>query len=208
MRHGQSTANAAGIWQGRLDFPLSDTGRKQAGLAGKALAAEGFDALYASPLSRAYETAALISTAAGFGGEVTPEPGLVERAGGLLEGTTREERDERIPDLVRKLSVLPEEERWTVVGAETDEEVLERFGGAISNIRTRHGAGSRIVVVSHGGSLRAFLRDLFSEVLPDSQRTPNASITRLAWNPDGSDPQLIELAATDHLPQFGDSSQI
>lgn len=207
VRHGQSTANAAGVWQGRLDFPLSDAGRKQAGLAGKALASEGFEALYASPLSRAYETAELIAYGAGFSGKVTPEPGLVERAGGLLEGTTREEREERIPDLVRKLSVLPEEERWTVVGAETDEEVLARFGGAISRIRTRHGAGSRVVVVSHGGSIRAFLRDLFDDVLPDSQRTPNASITRLTWKPDGSDPQLIELASTDHLPESTNSAQ-
>ena len=135
VRHGQSTANAAGIWQGRLDFPLSDEGREQARLAGKALASEKFDALYASPLSRAYETAEIIAREAGFGREPTPEPGLVERAGGLLEGTTREEREARIPELARKLSTLPEEERWSVVGAETDGEVLGRFGGAISKIR-------------------------------------------------------------------------
>ena len=207
VRHGQSTANAAGIWQGRLDFPLSDEGREQARLAGRALASEKFDALYASPLSRAYETAEIIAREAGFGREPTPEPGLVERAGGLLEGTTREEREARIPELARKLSTLPEEERWSVVGAETDGEVLGRFGGAISKIRARHGAGSRIVVVSHGGSMRAFLRDLFGDVLPDSQRTPNASITRFSWELDGSSPRLIGLASTDHMPRPTNSSQ-
>lgn len=200
MRHGQSTANARGIWQGQLDFPLSDEGRRQARLAGRALARLPFDALYASPLSRAYETAELIAQESGFSGEVSAEPGLVERAGGSLEGTTREERAERSPELARKLASLPEEERWEIVGAETDEEVLRRFAGATASIRDRHGAGSRVVLVSHGGAMRAFLRDLLGPtVLPDSQRTPNASITRLAWEPDGSNPELIELAATDHI---------
>ncbi len=207
IRHGQSTANAAGIWQGRLDFPLSDTGREQAIQAGRALAAEKFDALYASPLSRAYETAKLIAREAGFSGEVTVSPGLVERAGGLLEGTTREERESRIPELVQKLSTLPEEERWSVVGAETDEEVLERFNGAMSGIRTRYGAGSRVVVVSHGGSMRAFLRHLLGpKILSDSQRTPNASITRISWESDDSDPRLAELASTNHMPRSTNTS--
>lgn len=202
VRHGQSTANAAGVWQGRLDFPLSDEGRRQARCAGKALASENLDAIYASPLSRAYETAELIAHEAGFEEGVTAETGLVERAGGLLEGTTREEREARIPELVQKLANLPEEERWSVVGAESDEEVLRRFSGTLSQIRTVHGAESRVVVVSHGGSMRAFLRDLFGpDVLPNSQRTPNASITRFSWEPDGSDPRLIELSTTDHLPQ-------
>ena len=202
MRHGQSTANAAGIWQGRLDFPLSDEGRRQARLAGRALASESLAAVYASPLSRAYETAELIAQEAGFAEGVTAESGLVERAGGLLEGTTREEREARIPELVQKLATLPEEERWSVVGAETDEEVLHRFSETLSRVRTLHSAGSRILVVSHGGSMRAFLRHLLGpDILPDSQRTPNASITRLDWEPDGSDPRLIELSSTDHLPQ-------
>jgi probable phosphoglycerate mutase len=202
VRHGQSTANAAGVWQGRLDFPLSDEGRRQARCAGKALASENLDAIYASPLSRAYETAELIAHEVEFEEGVTAETGLVERAGGLLEGTTREEREVRIPELVRELANLPEEERWSVVGAESDEEVLRRFSETLSQIRTVHGAESRVVVVSHGGSMRAFLRDLFGpDVLPNSQRTPNASITRFSWEPDGSDPRLIELSTTDHLPQ-------
>ena len=202
IRHGQSTANASGVWQGRLDFPLSDTGREQAAHAGKALAATRVDAIYASPLSRAYETAELVAREAGFTGSVKQEQGLVERAGGLLEGTTRDDRETRFPELVQKLSTLPEEERWSLVGAETDQEVLGRFDMAMSGIRSRHGAGSRILVVSHGGSMRAFLRELFGpDVLSDSQRAPNASITRFDWRTDGSDPHLIALATTDHLPR-------
>ena len=57
-----------------------------------------------------------------------------------------------------------------------------------------------MVVVSHGGVMRAFLRTRFgAEVLPGAQRAANASMTRLAWGPDGDDPRLLQLSATDHL---------
>ena len=198
MRHGQSTANAAGIWQGQLDFPLSEQGRDQARRTGGLLAGFPFEALYASPLSRAHETARIISRESGFGGEVSAHPGLMERAGGLLEGTTREERETRDPDLVKKLESLPEEERWSVVGAETDEEVLDRFNGAISEVFGRHPSAGRVVVVSHGGSIRALLKNLFGDVLSGAQRTPNASVTRVSWGTDGG-PRLVELASAEHL---------
>lgn len=199
VRHGQSTANASGVWQGQLDFPLSNEGREQARRAGLALAGTSISGVYASPLSRAFETAQIISREAGVEGEIMTEPGLMERHGGILEGTTRSERLERDPELVSKLSRLPEEERWALVDAETDEDILVRFAEALSAIRSRHGAGERFLVVSHGGVMRAFLRDLFGpDVLSGDERAPNASITRIAWNSSGA-PLLLELASTDHL---------
>ena len=161
IRHGQSTANATGVWQGRLEFPLSETGRRQARLTGRALAGETFDGLYSSPLRRAFETAEIISDEAGFPGGVAIVEGLMERRGGLLEGTTLAEREARYPELMEKFLSIPEEEGWVIVGAETDEDVLARFELAISEVRARHPAGARIVVVSHGGAMRAFLRARF-----------------------------------------------
>lgn len=205
IRHGQSTANATGVWQGQLDFPLSDEGRAQARLAGRALAAMPPDAIYTSPLSRAHETARIIAREVGFEDEITSLSGLLERRGGLLEGTTAKEREARHPDLVRKFLALEENERWSLVGAETDEEVLERFISAIGNVTERHLHGGHIAVVSHGGAIRAFLREFFGpEVFPGSQRAGNASITRLLWGPDGEKPHLLELNSTGHLAPLDD----
>jgi broad specificity phosphatase PhoE len=199
IRHGQSTANATGIWQGQMEFPLSQEGRWQARRVGKTLAAERFDGLYSSPLGRAFETAEIIALEAHFPGAVVPVDGLMERHGGLLEGTTHAEREARNPGLVKKLVRLLEEERWNLVGAETDEAVLDRFERAISGIRARHAAGARIVVVSHGGIMRVFLRGCFGpDVFHGAQRAPNASITRIQWD-DAGRPLLIELASTEHL---------
>ena len=199
IRHGQSTANASGVWQGQTEFPLSQEGRDQARRVGKALSGERFDAIYSSPLGRALETAEIIVRETGFRGDIVPIEDLTERRGGSLEGTTHAEREARNPDLVKKLLELSEEERWTLVGAETDEEILHRFERAISGIRARHAEGGRIVVVSHGGVMRAFLRDRFGPgVLPGNERAPNASITRIEWGADNG-PRLLDLASTDHL---------
>src|SRR3712207_2922923 len=179
IRHGQSTANASGVWQGQMEFPLSEEGRMQALLAGKALVGEGLDAIYSSPLGRAFETAEIIARETGFWGSVVPLEGLMERQGGALEGTTHTQREARDPESTKKFLSLPEEERWTLVGAETDEEVLARFERAMSDVRARHASGARLVVVSHGGVMRAFLRDRFGPgVLPGAERAANASITR------------------------------
>ena len=200
IRHGQSTANASGIWQGQLDYPLSDVGRDQAAHAGRALASERLDAFYASPLSRAFETASIIARHTNHDEEIIPTRALAERGGGTLEGTTAEQRMDENPELARKFLSIPEWERWTLVGAETDEEVLERFAGAVTEIRRNHAAEARIVLVSHGGAMRAFFRDLFGEeLLPGTARTPNASITRIEWPDDGTAPRLKSLADTAHL---------
>ena len=206
IRHGQSTANASGVWQGQLEFPLSEEGRLQSRLVGNAITGQPLDAIYSSPLGRAFETAEIIAREAGFTGEIVPIMGLMERHGGSLEGTTHAERETRNPELTRKLLGLPEEERWTLVGAETDEEVLARFEEGISDLRARHDAGARLVVVSHGGAMRAFLRDRFgSGVLPGTVRAANASITRIGWAKNG-EPRLLELASTRHLSSTPRSS--
>jgi broad specificity phosphatase PhoE len=207
VRHGQSTANAKGIWQGQMEFPLSERGRVQAGLAGRGLSDEPFEGLYSSPLSRAFETAEIIRDRTGFAGQVVPVEGLSERNGGILEGHTWAEQEQSNPELAKKFLAIPEEERWALVGAETDEEVIARFEEALSSIRALHPGGSRIVVVSHGGVMRAFLRELFGpEVLPGAQRAANASITRLQWGEMG--PRLLEVASTTHLAEDPGSSTV
>ena len=56
IRHGESTANAEGRWQGHADFSLSERGRRESERLAERLAAWPIDALYTSPLRRARET--------------------------------------------------------------------------------------------------------------------------------------------------------
>lgn len=211
MRHGQSTANAEGVWQGQLEFPLSDLGREQARRAGAALADTGpFSGVYTSPLARASETAGIISgelrRSGKFEAEAVKLPGLTERHGGVLQGLPYEQTRRENPELIQKFRGLPEEEAWSLVGAETDGELMERFGSALAEIRDLHTGeqNPRAVIVAHGGVLRAFLRDAFGgEVLPGTARAPNASLTRVLWRDKYEKPELLELASTRHLDDLG-----
>ena len=88
IRHGQSEWNADGRWQGQADPPLTDLGRHQALHASRNLGV--VDAIVASDLQRATETALIIAGELGVGPLVL-EPGLRERDAGEWSGLTRAE---------------------------------------------------------------------------------------------------------------------
>src|SRR3954464_6700209 len=85
VRHGQSEWNAVGRWQGQADPPLSDLGRAQARAAARSLGS--LDAVYASDLQRATETALIIAEQIGIG-PVILDPDLRERDAGQWSGLT------------------------------------------------------------------------------------------------------------------------
>jgi len=207
VRHGQSTANARGVWQGRLEFPLSELGRRQASRAGAALAATGgFSSVYSSPLARAAETAEIIAAelkaAGSFAGGVIELPGLTERHGGVLQGRPYEQSREEKPKLIEKFDSLPGDEAWSLVEAETDEQLRERFSGALAEISSpaTDAGARRVAIVAHGGVLKAFLRGEFGDAAAlQGVRLPNASLTRIIWRRTGKGAELLDLASTRHL---------
>ncbi|MEP6471686.1 MAG: histidine phosphatase family protein, partial [Acidobacteriota bacterium] len=89
VRHGATLSSGEDSFNGETDVPLSELGRDAARALGRRLADERIDAFYASPLSRALETARLI--AAPHGKEVTPIPDLREVSHGRWEGKLRAE---------------------------------------------------------------------------------------------------------------------
>lgn len=75
-RHGQTDLNLASCWQGRVDQPLNERGRSQARTMQKNLAGVHFDAVYASPLDRAIETASILGNI--DRSEIITDPRLIE----------------------------------------------------------------------------------------------------------------------------------
>lgn len=85
LRHGQSVANADGVWQGQLDAPLSPVGRAQAEAAAAVLvAAYDVRRVIASDLARAADTGAAVAAAAGV--PLATDPGLREVDAGQWTG--------------------------------------------------------------------------------------------------------------------------
>ena len=66
VRHGQSTWNADGRWQGRADPPLSELGVRQAEVAAETIADHGITRVWASPLVRAHQTASIVAQRLGL----------------------------------------------------------------------------------------------------------------------------------------------
>ena len=147
-RHGESDWNRARRWQGFADRPLTERGRAQAEELAIRLAEIPLDAIYSSDLERARETAAAVGRRQGL--EPTTMPELREVDVGRWEGLTREEAEARFPDGFR---------RWHAGGTGWDDgesypEMSVRVLGAVRQIAALH-PGGRILVVAHGGPIRA-----------------------------------------------------
>ena len=153
VRHGQSTWNAEGRWQGQADPPLSRLGEAQAESASSSSELDGIEGWWSSDLERARRTATLLAGDRG----ARAEPRLRERHAGDWEGLTRDEIEAGWPGF------LAAHER--PAGWEHDEPLLERALAALAEIAA--GAGGRPVgVVTHGGVIRALERRCGAEELP------------------------------------------
>jgi broad specificity phosphatase PhoE len=160
VRHGETEWNAARRIQGRTDIPLNDTGREQARRAAELLARRRWQGVYTSPLGRAHETARIIADRLGLEG-VTDIDALVERDYGEAEGMGFDEIEALYPEGVR------------APGQETREEVAARVVPALLELAERH-PGERLVIVSHGGAIRAVLQT--AEPGSRHPRITNASV--------------------------------
>jgi broad specificity phosphatase PhoE len=139
VRHGQSEWNAIGRWQGQADPSLSDLGRLQAREAAQAVGT--VDAVWASDLRRAAETAAIIAEHIGVG-PVILDPDLRERDAGEYSGLTRPEIEERFPGYLAAERRPP--------GWEPDEHLLARALRALGTMATEV-PGGEVLAVTHGG---------------------------------------------------------
>jgi probable phosphoglycerate mutase len=138
-RHGQSEWNALGRWQGQADPPLSPLGRLQATHAAGRL--EDIHVVVASDLHRARKTAELIAGAIGVDG-VEVITAFRERHAGEWQGLTKHEIEEGWPGYLAEKRRPP--------GFESDESLSNRTDDALAEVLSRH-AGTRVLVVSHGG---------------------------------------------------------
>jgi broad specificity phosphatase PhoE len=162
-RHGETDWNAERRVQGHTDRPLNEVGVAQAQALVDELSGERLDAVYASDLARALDTARAVAQPRGL--SVVPLPELRERNFGTWEGLHDHEILERFP----QAHTGP----WG--DDETPGQLEERVIAALFEIAARHPSG-QVLVVSHGGPLRAVLRRCG---LP-SERIANCQVARLA----------------------------
>ena len=149
-RHGETDWNRDNRFQGHADPPLNEIGRGQAEELAATLAHEPIAAVYSSPLRRALETAETVAARHELA-PITVEA-LREVDVGSWQGLTRAQVETRFPEQFR---------RWLDYGpgwedGETHEQMGERVLAALRELTHLH-PDERILVVTHGGPIRAAL---------------------------------------------------
>jgi broad specificity phosphatase PhoE len=150
-RHGETADNAPPRRvQGRLDPPLNERGREQAGALALEAAEHPIVALWSSNQRRALETAAIVGERLGLEARVDErlaEADWGDWQGRLVEDIAREERElwERF------LRAQPD---WRFPGGESLQEHMERTWAALDDIAAE---GVLALAVCHGGTIRCAL---------------------------------------------------
>ena len=150
--HGETEWNAQRRYQGQVDVPLSALGKRQAELVAERFVDLDIDAVYASDLSRAWQTAQAIAKVSGW--QVASEPRLRELKFGIFEGLTFDEAEAQYPDM---MAAWLKDFNNTPDGAESIELFTNRIVGLLDDLKKKHNKQT-VLLVGHGGSLSEILR--------------------------------------------------
>lgn len=169
LRHGQTEFNVKKLVQGRCDSPLTDLGRKQAGMAAAWLKDHDVvpDKVVSSPLGRAMDTASLVATELlGLDAEVEPCEGIIERSYGTFE----EGPHDALPT-----DVWDPGEDLVPFGGEGSRALQERMVGTLTNLMGADGIET-LLAVSHGSASRQFIKAAAPEGFELPAKLPNCAI--------------------------------
>ena len=155
VRHGETEWNRTGRMQGHLGVPLSAEGRRQATLLAGRLRSVEFSAVYCSDLPRAAETAGIIG--AGRNLAITPDSDLREFSYGEWEGLTLEEVETRYPGALAERIEAGGNLGFTAPGGESAIDAHQRVRRFSTRASASLDARENVLVVAHGGSLRALV---------------------------------------------------
>lgn len=169
LRHGQTEFNVKKLVQGRCDSPLTDLGRKQAGMAAAWLKDHDVvpDKVVSSPLGRAMDTASLVAIELlGPDAAVEPCEGIIERSYGTFE----EGPHDALPT-----DVWDPGEDLIPFGGEGSQALQERMVSALTNLMSTDGVET-LLAVSHGSASRQFIKAAAPEDFELPTKLPNCAI--------------------------------
>jgi alpha-ribazole phosphatase len=174
-RHGETTWNKDRRFQGQFDVELNDTGRAQARELAELAARHDFAALYASPLSRARETAEIVGARIGLRPRLDDR--LKEGDVGDWQGRYKAELARDEPAEWARFGAAGEDFRFP--GGESLAEQQQRVVAALVDITQAHELPA--LVVCHRGVIRCALAHAHNRGLDTYHEwtVPNGELVRL-----------------------------
>lgn len=164
-RHGETEWNEKKLIQGHTDIPLNTKGKKQAKLLGKQLKNINFNAVFSSDLLRAEDSAEIIIKEKDM--TVIKTRKLRERFFGRFEGKSLGEMRKAFGEVM--LVTKEKQKKLEIYDVENDEEIIARLIPFMKKTAKQY-IGKKILMVTHGGLLRAFLSHVNYEVPEYSDR--------------------------------------
>lgn len=187
VRHGETKWNTKKMIQGHKDSPLTNNGISQAKELAKELRKIKFDIIFSSDLLRAKRTAEIIAAERKLAVETTKL--LRERTFGHLEGKTL--------GALKSFGNLEEIYRSKLYpDIESDEEIATRMITFLREAAIAH-AGKRILVVTHGGIMKALLIKLGYNDYENPVWIKNAAYIHLAT--DGIDFEIRNIKGVEDV---------
>jgi probable phosphoglycerate mutase len=195
VRHGEATPDPESTLEhsSYRDLPLNPRGRAQTRALGARLAKTKLATIYSSPLKRAAETAKGISNATTRA--IAYDERLREVEIGSLDEPQHPAEFGAHLDRLAELAIA--HGGWSSIeGTEPSAAIRERMRAAMLAIAREH-AGQRVAVVSHAGSINAFLADVIGLASDFFFPTANASISTVRVR--GNNMLLVALNDVAHL---------
>ncbi len=158
LRHGNTVGNSHERFHGSGDVALSDEGREQMRAAARALTTEVFDLVAASPLQRAWQSAAMLAN----GAHVLLVPEFREIDFGRWEGMTAQEIEAQDPVLYRSWREGAAD--FEFPGGERRAAFRERVAKGFETLA--NSGAENVLLVAHRGVARALAMHLLGEPLP------------------------------------------
>jgi len=193
VRHGETVGNSEQIAHGQTESPLNEQGILQAEYTAKMLTTwdRTYHRVYASPLSRAYQTGSKISQSLSL--PLHTHEGLMEGFLGDWEGITYEQLGE--VEFGRR-SIADDD--FSGHNGESPNQLAQRMISAITEIREQH-QGENIIIVSHGAAIAHALSMLLGTrpVFGPRYIMHNCAVTEVKLHPE---PELTHLNYHEHIP--------
>lgn len=170
-RHGQTAYNLEGRFQGWGDVPLDETGREQARQLALAVAAVEPIALVSSNITRALETATIVSELIGLEPQIDARFAETETG----EWTDRSFADVAAEDPEAFTAFVELEADWGFPGGESFATQAARVAAGLDDWSARSETGAT-VIICHGNVIRLALRAAGRD---GSERPDNGSLVAL-----------------------------
>ena len=198
VRHGETEWNREGRYQGRTDIPLSTTGQTQVAALGKRLESIDIKIAYASPLSRAKNTAEAI-----LAGRTTPlwlDAGLLEISHGEWEGQLASDVEISHAEMFGVWRSRPGRSSPAGPGAETLGDVETRAWSVLDRVCDQLGPDDTALIAAHDAVNRVILCRVMGLPLERiwSFRQAPASLNVLA-GPSIAELQVVRLNDSEHV---------